>query len=184
MSLPPNGAVLLFSESAIERTLDRLAVQIDLDLAGSEVVGLCVLRGGSPFAWDLVRRLRVNLTLEFVQVQRYRGVVGDEPRVVGPMPEKLTGRIVLLMDDVLDYGITLKFLKDQISTFTETVYTAVLVQKKLSQPPKIEADYIGLYAPDKFLIGRGMDLDGKYRDLPAIYAISELEGSSPDDAHV
>ncbi|MYD44986.1 MAG: hypoxanthine-guanine phosphoribosyltransferase [Gammaproteobacteria bacterium] len=173
MSVPPNGAVLLFSESAIERTLDRLAVQIDLDLVGAEVVGLCVLRGGSPFAWDLVRRLRLNLTLEFVQVQRYRGLVGDEPRVVGPLPQNLQGRSVLIMDDVLDYGITLKFLKDQISTFTEKVYTAVLVRKKLSQPPNIEADYVGLYAPDKFLIGRGMDLDGKYRDLPAIYAIPE-----------
>ena len=173
MSVPPNGAVLLFSESAIERTLDRLAIQIDLDLEGTEVVGLCVLRGGSPFAWDLVRRLRVPLTLEFVQVQRYRGVVGDEPRVIGPLPEHINGRSVLLMDDVLDYGITLKFLRDQISTFAEKVYTAVLVQKKLSQPPKIDADYVGLFAPDKFLIGRGMDLDGKYRDLPAIYAIPE-----------
>lgn len=171
MSLPPNGAVLLFSESAIERTLDRLAVQIDLDLAGSEVVGLCVLRGGSPFAWDLVRRLRVSLTLEYVQVQRYRGVVGDEPRFVGPLPENLTDRKVLLMDDVLDYGITLKFLKDQISTVAEDVFTAVLVQKQLPIPPKFKADYIGLYAPNKFLIGRGMDLDGKYRDLPAIYTI-------------
>ncbi len=174
MSVPPNGAVLLFSESAIERTLDRLAIQIDLDLEGTEVVGLCVLRGGSPFAWDLVRRLRVPLTLEFVQVQRYRGVVGDEPRVIGPLPEHIKGRSVLLMDDVLDYGITLKFLRDQISTFAEKVYTAVLVQKKLSQPPKIDADYVGLFAPDKFLIGRGMDLDGKYRDLPAIYAIPEV----------
>lgn len=173
MSVPPNGAVLLFSESAIERTLDRLAIQIDLDLEGTEVVGLCVLRGGSPFAWDLVRRLRVNLTLEFVQVQRYRGLVGDEPRVIGPLPENLQDRSVLIMDDVLDYGITLKFLRDQISTFADRVYTAVLVQKQLSQPPQIEADYIGLYAPDKFLIGRGMDLDGKYRDLPAIYAIPE-----------
>ena len=173
MSVPPNGAVLLFSESAIERTLDRLAIQIDLDLAGAEVVGLCVLRGGSPFAWDLVRRLRVNLTLEFVQVQRYRGLVGAEPRVIGPLPENFQDRSVLILDDVLDYGITLKFLKDQISTFTERVYTAVLVQKKLAQPPKIDADYVGLYAPDKFLIGRGMDLDGKYRDLPAIYAIPQ-----------
>lgn len=173
MSVPPNGAVLLFSESAIERTLDRLAIQIDLDLDGADVVALCILRGGSPFAWDLVRRLRVNLTLEFVQVQRSRGLVGDEPRVIGPLPEIVQGRTVLIMDDVLDYGITLNHLRDQISTCTEKVYTAVLVQKKLSQPPKIEADYVGLYAPDKFLIGRGMDLDGKYRDLPAIYAIAE-----------
>jgi len=174
MSVPPNGAVLLFSESAIERTLDRLAIQIDLDLEGTEVVGLCVLRGGSPFAWDLVRRLRVPLTLEFVQVQRYQGVVGDEPRVIGSLPEDIKGRSVLLMDDVLDYGITLKFLRDHISAFANRVYTAVLVQKKLSQPPQIEADYVGLFAPDKFLIGRGMDLDGKYRDLPAIYAIPEV----------
>lgn len=173
MSLPPNGATLLFSESAIERTLDRLAVQIDLDLAGAEVVGLCVLRGGSPFAWDLVRRLRTNLTLEFVQVQRYHGLVGDKPRVIGPLPDGLTGCTVLLMDDVLDYGITLKFLTDQISTFAKTVCTAVLVQKQLPQPPKVEADYVGLYAPNKFLIGRGMDLGGKYRDLPAIYTIPE-----------
>lgn len=173
MSVPPNGAVLLFSESAIERTLDRLAIQIDLDLAGSEVVGLCVLRGGSPFAWDLIRRLRVSLTLEFVQVHRYRGVVGDEPKMVGSLPENLADRNVLLMDDVLDYGITLNFLKDQISAFAENVFTAVLVQKQLPLPPKITADYIGLYAPNKFLIGRGMDLDGKYRDLPAIYTMPE-----------
>ena len=173
MSVPPNGAVLMFSESAIERSLDRLAIQIDLDLMGADVVGLCVLRGGSPFAWDLARRLRVNLTLEFVQVQRYRGVIGDEPRMVGPLPEKLTGCTVLLMDDVLDYGITLCFLNDQISTIARTVRTAVLVQKKLPQPPKISADYVGLSAPNKFLVGRGMDLDGKYRDLSAIYSIGE-----------
>ena len=173
MSVPPIGAVRMFSESAIERSLDRLAIQIDLDLVGAEVVGICVLRGGSLFAWDLARRLRVNLTLEFVQVQRYHGVVGDEPRMVGPLPENLTGRTVLLLDDVLDYGITLKFLKDQICTFAKTVFTAVLVQKRLPQPPKIAADYVGLFAPDKFLIGRGMDLEGKYRDLSAIYSIEE-----------
>ena len=171
MSVPPNDAELLFSESTIERTLDRLAIQIDLDFARTDLLCLCVLRGGTPFAWDLVRRLRVNLTLEFVQVQRYSGSVGFEPRLIGPMPENLQDRSVLIMDDVLDCGVTLKFLKDHISTFVESVYIAVLVQKQLSQPPKIEADYVGLYAPDKFLIGRGMDLDGKFRDLSSIYAI-------------
>lgn len=178
MSLPPNGAVLLYSESAIERTLDRLAIQIDLDLAGADVVGVCVLRGGSPFTWDLIRRLRVNITLEFVQVQRCCELLVDEPRVVGPLPNNLTGRIVLLMDDVLDYGNTLSFLKDQISTLAKRVLTAVLVQKQLPQPPKITADYIGLYAPNKYLIGRGMDLDGKYRDLPAIYTIPQKQVSA------
>lgn len=173
MSLPPDGAVLLYSESTIERTLDRLAVQIDIDLVGSDIVCVCVLRGGSPFAWDLVRRLKTNLTLEFVQVQRYHGIVGDEPRIIGQFPDNLTGRTVLLMDDVLDVGITLKYLRDQVSTFAEKVFSAVLIQKRLSQPPEFVADYVGLHAPDKFLIGRGMDLDGKYRDLPAIYAIPE-----------
>ena len=171
MSLPPDGAELLYSESAIERTLDRLAVQIDLDLAGTDVVCVCVLRGGMPFTWDVMRRLKMSISLEFMRVRRYRGQVGNEPQILGPLPENLTGRTVLLLDDILDYGVTLKFLKEQLSTFAKEVRIAVLIQKTVSQPPAIAADYVGLFAPDQFLIGRGMDLDGRYRDLPAIYAV-------------
>ena len=171
MSLPPDGAELLYSESAIERTLDRLAVQIDLDLAGTDVVCVCVLRGGMPFTWDVMRRLKMSISLKFMRVRRYRGQVGNEPQILGPLPENLTGRTVLLLDDILDYGVTLKFLKEQLSTFAKEVRIAVLIQKTVSQPPAIAADYVGLFAPDQFLIGRGMDLDGRYRDLPAIYAV-------------
>ena len=175
MSLPPEGAELLYSESSIERTLDRLALQIDLDLAGSDVVCVCVLRGGVAFTWDIIRRLKLSVSLEFVQVQRYRGTVGHKPQIISSFSDNLTGRTVLLMDDILDYGNTLELLKNKLSASAREVRIAVLVQKKVSSSPKVSADYVGLLAPDKFLIGRGMDLDGKFRDLPAIYAIAEYK---------
>lgn len=80
---------------------------------------------------------------------------------------------VLIVDDVLDRGVTLHGLYDRLSESAEKVYSAVLCDKKTLREVEIEADFVGLSAPDRYLIGRGMDMDGRFRQLPAIYAMKE-----------
>lgn len=173
MSRPPPDARLIFSAEEIDKAIDRLAIRINLDFENSAVTVLSVLRGALPFTWDLIKRLSIELTLEFVRIERYHGTKGFEPRLIGEFPEIPTDASVLIVDDVLDDGVTLAFLKSEIYRRNRSVVTAALFQKQIGKKCAIEAYYIGLFAPDCFLVGRGMDCDGKYRDLMDVYALPE-----------
>ena len=171
MSYPPENSTLLFSEEEIEQALDRLAIQMNIDLADDPTVFVSVLRGALPFTWDLLRRMTIDIELEFIKVSRYFGMLGGEPRIVGWDPVSFEDKTVVIVDDVLDGGETIRLLTERFTPRSKKLRTAVLVRKLVGDRQKGHADYVALHAPDKFLIGRGMDIDGKYRELPAIYML-------------
>ena len=171
MSVPPTNAELIFSSEHIERAIDRLAVKINLDFTNQSVTFLCLLYGAVPFTWDLVRRLDIDLEIEFLRVRRYRGKAGFEPKRLDGNLANLESKTVIILDDVHDEGYTLEFVLGLLGDLPARVILAVLVKKEGTNKSIIEADYFALAAPNRYLIGRGMDLDGKCRDLTGIYAI-------------
>lgn len=171
MSIAPENAELVFSEEEIELAIDQMARKINVDLAHEDPVFVCVLYGGLPFTWDLIKRLTIPVRLGYVRVSSYDGMEAGEPKISGFDTVLLEDKTVVLLDDILDRGKTLAHLVEHYEQFSERVLTAVLLNKPDITPKYMQADYVGLTVANRFLIGRGMDFDGRFRELPAIYAV-------------
>jgi hypoxanthine phosphoribosyltransferase len=160
----------------VDAALTRMALEITERLDGTNPVGFCVMNGGLFMTGKLVEKLPFALELDYLHATRYGAetVGGSLSWKVRP-ERKLKGRTVLLMDDILDEGVTLaeliQYCKDEGA---EQVYTAVLVDKIHDRKaPGVTADFVGLEVEDRFLFGCGMDISGYWRNLPALYAMKE-----------
>ena len=163
------------SAREIASALERMAEEITADLAGADPVVLAVMHGGAFAAVELCRRLRFPYELDFVHVTRYaRGTRGGEIEWRVRPSAELTGRTVLVVDDVLDRGHTLRALGAELEKVgVARQRTAVLVVKRLaSAPARPKVDYRGVEAGDVYLFGCGMDYRGYWRGLPALYALA------------
>lgn len=170
----------LYTARDISRALRRMADEIAADLTGSDPVVLAVMQGGAFAAIELSRRFRFAHEFDFVHLTRYaRGTHGGEIEWrVRPSPA-LKGRSVLIVDDVLDRGHTLRALRAELRRIgVARQRTAVLVVKRVPGArarPKV--DYVGVEVDDVYVFGCGMDYLGRWRGLPALYAVEpELGG--------
>ena len=167
----PSGTRCLFDARAVDRAVDQVAVEIAVALWDARPVVVCLMNGGLPFTADLLRRFHFDLELDYMHLARYVRQRGGEVRVIRQLDRVLAGRTVLLVDDVLDRGRTLlaaqQFVAD--AGAGETL-TAVMVRKEVPDAVA-SADYVALHAPDEFLVGRGMDCDGAFRQLSGIYSL-------------
>ena len=163
----------LFSAEEIAARVAALAREI----AASEPRGLLaiiVLKGGFVFAADLVRALAgegVRLEIEFISLSSYgsRMKSSGEVRVVRDIEVEVSGRDVLIIDDVLDSGLTLKFARDLMrSRGARRAAIAVMIDKPAGRRAEISADYVGFTCPDYFVVGYGMDAAHAYRELPFV----------------
>lgn len=164
-------AECIFNADDVAVAIDQLAVRIALDLADERPVVICVMKGGIALTGALLERFSFPLELDYVHATRYRETVGGriDLRVL-PMTD-IKERSVLLVDDVIDKGVTLARVVDVVrAAGAASVHTVVLVNKDV--PKKIlTADYIGLAAPNRYLVGCGMDYCGWFRNLRGIYAL-------------
>ena len=170
---------LVCSEQEIQAALARLAAQIDARLRDAYPVVLVVMGGAVVFAGQLLPRLRFPLDLDYVHATRYGAATsgGGIAWRVSP-PEDVRGRIVLLLDDILDEGRTLAVVKEALlARGAAEVRIAAFARKERGEPPAIEADYVGVTVPNLFVFGFGMDVDGEFRNLPAIYALPAETGT-------
>lgn len=171
----PSGARCVFSAAEVDAAVDRVAAQLAVRLWDARPVVVCLMNGGLPFTADLLRRFYFDLELDYMHLTRYEGVRGGAVRVVHDLDRSLTGRTVLLVDDVLDEGLTLRAAQDAVTVRgAAEVVTAVLVRKNVPNATT-QADYEVLVASDEFLVGRGMDFDGAYRQLSGIYSLGKVE---------
>lgn len=163
----------LFSADEIAKRIGELAVEI----AGSEpqaLLAVIVLKGGFVFAADLVRALSlqgVRLEIEFISLSSYgtRTHSSGEVRVVRDIEVPVAGRDVLIIDDVLDSGLTLKFARDLMDTRgAKRAAIAAMIDKPAGRRAEIEADYVGFTCPDYFVVGYGMDAAHAWRELPYV----------------
>jgi len=171
----PEGAQLVASEAAVDRALARLAEEITTRLARELPIVVTIMNGGLVFAGKLLTRLAFPLECDYIHVRRYgRAAHGGELEWIAGPHVDVRGRSVLLLDDILDEGRTLAVVKDALlARGAAEVRIAAFARKDRGQPPAIEADYVGITVPNLFVFGFGMDVDGAYRNLPAVYALSD-----------
>jgi len=171
------GAELIHDKQTVESAVDRVAVGITADLQDADPVLIAVLHGGLTFAGMLMRRLVFPLEQGYVHVGRYADAQsGGDLRFKGAQTPSLKGRNVLLVDDILDQGTTLQFLRAWAEEEGATgVHSACLVEKQLvvHSPSRPAMTYAALQCEDRFLIGCGMDYAGYGRNLPGIFAVAK-----------
>ncbi len=176
-----NHLKILFSEEQIQRRIKELGDEMNKFYNGEEVYAICVLKGAVMFTVDLVKHLNMPLKMEFIRLSSYNGGTSTSGKVNAvdiSLPD-LNGKNVLIIEDIVDTGLTAKFLLDFLNCnfHTKSTKFCSLLDKKVSRLTDIEPDYYGFEVDDKFLIGYGLDYDGYYRNLRYIGYMekSELE---------
>jgi hypoxanthine phosphoribosyltransferase len=168
-------AELVCPAASVSAAVTRLAREISAELAGSHPLVLCVMRGAVVFSGQLLPQLRFPLEFDYIEVTRY-GAATRGGRIswkVLPVTA-VAGRVVLVLDDILDEGRTLAAVRDKLlADGASRVCIAVLVDKDLGRAKPATADFVGVKLPNRFLIGCGMDAGGAWRNLPEIYALKE-----------
>lgn len=169
------NAELLYSETEVEAALQTMAEQINLKLSDANPVLLCVMNGGIITAGKLMPLLTFPLTLDAINASRYQNqTAGGEIKWLVKPETNLSGRTVLLVDDILDEGHTLKSLIDYcLQQGAAQVFSAVLVEKRIAKAKPVEADFIGLQVEDRYIFGYGMDYKGYLRNAAGIFACAE-----------
>jgi len=168
-------AELLHSEEAVEAALDTMAQQIRRRLSESDPLLLPIMVGGMVMAGKLLPRLRFPLRLDYIHATRYRGQTrGGELHWIQHPHQPLTGQTVLLLDDILDEGITLAAIAAATrERGAREVLSAVLVEKLHDRGNGFAADFVGLQVQDRYVFGCGMDYKGYLRNAAGIYAVAE-----------
>ena len=164
---------LVADAGEVQAAIERLAAQITQELSGAYPLVLVVMGGAVVFAGQLLPKLRFPMDFDYVHATRYGAAIagGGIDWKVTP-PEDLRGRTVLVLDDILDGGQTLRAISDRLHALgAKKVCCAVLVEKTLARAKPITADFVGLRIPDRFVFGCGMDAKGYWRNLPEIRAI-------------
>lgn len=163
----------LYSTRQVEETLDRLALEITGKLSGEDPIVLSVLNGALIPTGHLLTRLNFPLRQDYVHATRYRGnTSGADLEWVGQPSTSLHAQTVLVIDDILDEGITLAAIVDACRTAgAKAVYSAVLVEKLHDRGIGYKADFVGLSVEDRYVFGFGMDYKGYLRNVPAIMAV-------------
>jgi len=161
--------------ATVTEAIARIAREITVRLAESFPLVLCVMRGGVIFTGQLLPQLRFPLELDYVEVTRYgvetRG--GELSWRMAPS-RAVTGRAVLVLDDVLDEGHTLAAIREKLVALgANRVFIAVLSEKDTGRPKPVKADFTGVKLPNRYVFGCGMDVKGAWRNLPEIYALKE-----------
>jgi hypoxanthine phosphoribosyltransferase len=173
-----DDADLLMGEEDVQAAIARMAGEITARLADANPVVICIMNGGLIFSGQLLPRLRFPLELDYVHATRYgQATWGDELNWIRRPQLNLVGRTVLLLDDILDEGITLAAITDYCRGMGALeVLTAVLVEKQHRHKvtPGMRADFTGLETEDRFLFGYGLDYRGYWRNAPGIFAVKGL----------
>ena len=171
--LPP-GSRVLYDREALRRAVDGLGTQIRAAYGDTPLTVVAVLHGALVFCADLIRRLDMPLELETVTARSYRGDAtrpGDLKLRLED-PAHLRGRHVLIVDDILDTGRTLARITAALAAHRPaSLRSAVLLDKPSRRLEAVTADFIGLEVPDLFVVGYGLDHDGRWRNLPDIHAL-------------
>lgn len=165
---------VLISEDEINNICNRLAKQISEDYKDKKLYLICVLKGSLPFTADLMKRITCDCILDFMSVSSYNGTqTTGFVNIRKDLDTDVTGCDVLIVEDILETGITLSRVKDiLLSRGVNSVKICTLLDKPNNRKVDINADYVGTEIPDEFVIGYGLDYNEKYRNLPFVGVLS------------
>ena len=171
------GKVLL-TEDQIKRRVVELGERISRDYADDPPILVNVLKGGVIFLADLIRSVSLPVEIDFMEVSSYgdgtssTGVV----RILEDLSINVTGRHILLVEDIVDTGHTLQYIIDNLATrHPKSVKICTLLDRRGRRETEVPLDYVGFVVPNKFVVGYGLDLAQKYRNLPHIVVLDDEE---------
>lgn len=162
---------VLFTEKALAARVEALGNELTADYKDKNPIVVCILKGASFFYTDLCRQIRTDIYMDFISVSSYgmdaqsSGVV----RLVKDININITGRDVILVEDIIDSGLTLNYLKDLFGARRPASFkTICLLEKEGRKTTDFQADYLGFRIPNEFVVGYGLDYADHYRNLPYI----------------
>jgi len=167
---------ILISRGEIAKAVDRLASQINRDYQGKQPLLIGVLKGSFVFMADLIRQLDLPLELDFIRLSSYGAAreSSGSVRVVQGVKTPIKGRDVLVVEDIVDTGITTFFLLDYLrKRKPASLKLCTLTDKPSRRRVPVSIDYLGFTVPDEFIVGYGIDCDEQFRYLPDIYSLED-----------
>ena len=167
---------VLISKEQLAAKVAELGAQISKDYEGEDLFLIGILKGSVPFMADLMRAITLDVEMDFMSVSSYgsgtksSGVV----RILKDLDSDITGKNVLIVEDIIDSGLTLAYLKEYLAKRNpKSIKIVTMLSKPARRKADIEADYTGFVIDDMFIVGYGLDIDQKYRNLPYISWIKE-----------
>lgn len=163
---------VLITKEEIDKRIDELAARITADYKGKNVLMVCVLRGAVLFFADIVRKINLDVRLDFMAVSSYGGnnmSTSGEVRIVKDLAQPIEGLDVIIVEDIVDSGHTLKYLKNMLKARNPaSIKICALLDKPDRREVEIKADYLGFTVPNEFVVGYGLDYAEKYRNLEEV----------------
>lgn len=167
---------ILVDEEALQLKIKELGEQITKDYQGKELLVVCILKGAVMFVSDLIKRIDLPLEIDFMAISSYgnstksSGIV----RIIKDLNEEIKGKHILIVEDIIDSGLTLSYLVDNLrSREPASVAICTLLDKPDNRKTDIDIVYTGFVVPDEFVVGYGLDYAEKYRNLPFIAVLKE-----------
>jgi hypoxanthine phosphoribosyltransferase len=177
----PRGDCLrtLISEDRIQARIREMGAQISRDYAGKQLHLICILKGASMFLADLLRCLELDVSMDFIALSSYKkgSTTTGEVQLTKDLDFPLDGRDVLIVEDILDTGLTLNYLYHLLlSRSPRSLKIVTLLDKPSRRIQPVSVDYVGFEIPDAFVVGYGLDYGEQYRQLPEVCVLETSEG--------
>lgn len=167
---------ILVTEEELTKKVEELAARLSLDYKDKNPLVVCVLKGAALFMSDLVKRMNVQLEMDFMDVSSYGASThsSGEVKIIKDLNTNVEGRDVLIVEDIIDTGLTLKYLVDLLQyRRAKSLKIVTLLDKPERRQADIAPDYTGFSVPDAFVVGYGLDYAEKYRNLPFIGVLKQ-----------
>ncbi|MBC7543202.1 MAG: hypoxanthine phosphoribosyltransferase, partial [Candidatus Sericytochromatia bacterium] len=180
----PDITQVVLSEEVLQQRIREMGATISADYQGESVVAICVMKGAIFFTTDLVRAIKVPLTLDFITVASYGAttVSSGHVQLVKDVDTDLQGRHVLIIEDILDSGRTLSYLIKHLAAMgPASLKVCTLLDKPERREYPVNVDYFGFTIPDVFVVGYGLDYDQLYRELPFIGELKPAVYAKPSE---
>jgi hypoxanthine phosphoribosyltransferase len=164
------------SEADIQKKVKEIGHSLNKKLKGKDIVAVCVLKGSFVFYSDLIRNIETDVQCEFFGVSSYHGMSSSgEVKVTLDLAHPIEGKDVILVEDIVDTGLTMNYLKSALlSRKPKSLTTVALLEKPDALKVPCEVDYVGFKIPNDFVVGYGLDYQGLYRNLPYIAQVQSL----------
>ena len=165
---------VLISASVLERRIGELGTQISRDFRGQELLLIGVLRGVTCFMADLMRHISLPVAIDFMTISSYEGEQNGGVRIIKDLEETLAGRHVFVVEDIVDTGMTLNALLQNLrARGPASLKVCTLLDKRARRIADVPLDYVGFEIPDEFVVGYGLDFRQKFRNLPFIATLRQ-----------
>lgn len=164
-------ARILISEDEILKVIRGMATELDAEYQGDRPLVICVLRGAVTFMSDLVKAMSIPLEMDFMAISSYGSATKSSGvvRILKDLDEQIDGRRLIVVEDIVDSGLTLQYLLDHLGRRNpKDIRVVALVKKDKPDAIDVQVDHIGFVVPDEFVVGYGLDYAGQYRNLPFI----------------